>query len=63
MSPFAQDRRWMLTGEDTPWHPTMRLFRQPEPGDWSAVVEKIKRELTQIVKKRQQLSGPRDQKL
>ncbi|MEA3360400.1 MAG: hypothetical protein U9R17_13480, partial [Thermodesulfobacteriota bacterium] len=49
--PFAPDWRWMLKREDTPWYPTMRLFRQPEPGDWGTVVEKIRRELTQIVNK------------
>jgi hypothetical protein len=32
------DWRWMEGREDTPWYPTMRLLRQPRPGDWSAVV-------------------------
>lgn len=29
--------RWMLGRDDSPWYPTMRLFRQPRPGDWPAV--------------------------
>ncbi len=36
--PFAPDWRWMLGRDDSPWYPTMRLFRQPRPRDWSAVV-------------------------
>ena len=31
---FAPDWRWLLGRDDTPWYPTMRLFRQPEPNDW-----------------------------
>jgi tetratricopeptide (TPR) repeat protein len=36
--PFSPDWRWMFEREDTPWYPTMRLFRQPAPGDWDSVV-------------------------
>ncbi|HBE42257.1 MAG TPA: hypothetical protein DDW27_13815, partial [Bacteroidales bacterium] len=43
--PFAPDWRWMLNREDSPWYPTMRLFRQPSPGDWESVMEKLKEEL------------------
>lgn len=39
--PFAPDWRWLLDREDSPWYPTMRLFRQPKPGDWQCVVEKV----------------------
>jgi hypothetical protein len=35
------DWRWMLAGETTPWYPTMRLFRQAQPGDWSGVIERV----------------------
>lgn len=31
------DWRWLQDRNDTPWYPTMRLFRQTEPGDWQAV--------------------------
>lgn len=40
--PFAPDWRWLLERRDTPWYPTMRLFRQPRRGDWSAAVDKLK---------------------
>jgi TPR repeat/Glycosyltransferase family 9 (heptosyltransferase) len=40
--PFAPDWRWLLEREDSPWYPTMRLFRQPRFGDWDAVVERVR---------------------
>jgi Tfp pilus assembly protein PilF len=40
------DWRWMLGRDDSPWYPTMRLFRQPRPGDWPAVFERIAAALT-----------------
>lgn len=36
---FAPDWRWMLGRQDSPWYPTLRLFRQPRIGDWTAVIE------------------------
>ncbi len=33
--------RWMLDREDSPWYPTMRLFRQTKRGDWDGVFEAI----------------------
>ncbi|MGA3012335.1 MAG: tetratricopeptide repeat-containing glycosyltransferase family protein [Terracidiphilus sp.] len=44
--PFMPDWRWLLDREDCPWYPTMRLFRQPEIGDWQSVVERIQRALS-----------------
>ena len=35
--PFVPDWRWMLERGDTPWYPTMRLFRQQTHGDWPGV--------------------------
>ena len=37
------DWRWMLEREDTPWYPSMRLFRQNETRDWSGVFPKLDR--------------------
>ena len=39
--PFAPDWRWQLACTDSPWYPTMRLFRQPEAGAWNAVVRDV----------------------
>jgi hypothetical protein len=37
----APDWRWMLDRPDSPWYPTMRIFRQPRPGDWEAVLRQV----------------------
>jgi len=42
------DWRWLLDREDTPWYPTMRLFRQRRLGDWSEVFERMAAELARI---------------
>jgi tetratricopeptide (TPR) repeat protein len=44
--PFAPDWRWMLNREDSPWYPTVRLFRQAKPGDWAGVLQKVHDSLT-----------------
>lgn len=33
--------RWLLEREDSPWYPGLRQFRQPRPGDWDSVLEKV----------------------
>lgn len=42
------DWRWLLHGDDTPWYPTMRLFRQHAPGDWRGVLKDIANQLRPI---------------
>jgi hypothetical protein len=43
--PLAADRRWLLERDDSPWYPTMRLFRQKKSGDWRGVFDRIALEL------------------
>ena len=46
MLPHASDWRWLEKRGDSPWYPTMRLFRQPAPGDWKRVVHAVCAALT-----------------
>ncbi len=39
--PFAPDWRWLLNREDSPWYPSIRIFRQQRPYDWSGVIERV----------------------
>jgi len=39
LMPYTPDWRWLQERTDTPWYPLMRLFRQPQPGDWESVME------------------------
>ncbi len=43
--PFVTDWRWLVERDDSPWYPTLRLFRQSEPGNWPAVIENVRRHL------------------
>ena len=47
--PFAPDWRWMLGRADSPWYPTMKLFRQEEWGDWNSVLRNVTEELRALV--------------
>jgi tetratricopeptide (TPR) repeat protein len=44
--PFAADWRWLLHRPDSPWYPSMRLFRQDRPGAWDSVFVRIVEQLT-----------------
>jgi tetratricopeptide (TPR) repeat protein len=44
--PFAADWRWLEKRGDSPWYPTLRLFRQPNRGDWHSVIENIQAEIS-----------------
>jgi tetratricopeptide (TPR) repeat protein len=51
--PLVPDWRWLLDREDSPWYPTMRLFRQKKVGEWGAVFRHIEEAL------RERLGAPR----
>ncbi|MBL1174304.1 FkbM family methyltransferase [Pantanalinema sp. GBBB05] len=46
---YVADWRWLLDRPDSPWYPTMRLFRQPQPGDWQTVFQHIMTALQQTI--------------
>ena len=39
--PHVPDWRWLLDRTDSPWYPTLRLFRQKSPGNWTTVFQEI----------------------
>ena len=43
--PFAPDWRWMIDRDDSPWYPTMRLFRQPQPQCWDGAMDRLEHAL------------------
>jgi tetratricopeptide (TPR) repeat protein len=47
--PYTPDYRWLLDRDDSPWYPTMRLFRQNETRDYDEVVERMRTELSAII--------------
>jgi hypothetical protein len=42
MLPHVPDWRWLLDRDDSPWYPSVRLFRQTVPGDWPGVIDRIR---------------------
>jgi hypothetical protein len=47
--PYVPDWRWLLERSDSPWYPTMRLFRQKVAGDWAGVFEEVGAALRALV--------------
>jgi hypothetical protein len=46
--PTDADWRWMRERSDSPWYPTMRLFRQPAPGRWDLVIDELNIQLAAL---------------
>jgi Glycosyltransferase family 9 (heptosyltransferase) len=56
--PFHCDWRWMIDRPDSPWYPSMRLFRQAKPDAWQAVIEEVALALEQLTARRYSQSLP-----
>lgn len=52
MLPNPADWRWMMNRTDSPWYPTMRLFKQPTPGDWESMIKDVAEELKKHISKK-----------
>ncbi|MBF0124016.1 MAG: tetratricopeptide repeat protein [Magnetococcales bacterium] len=50
--PFIAEWRWLVDRDDSPWYPTLRLFRQRRQGDWGEVIERVAQAL--VVEQRRQ---------
>jgi protein O-GlcNAc transferase len=59
--PHVADWRWFLDRTDSPWYPTMRLFRQTAKGDWHEVIRCVLAELKMMAENQMhlELSGPK----
>lgn len=49
LTPFSPDWRWMFGRDDSPWYPSMRLFRQTKERDWAGVFQRVKEKLTNAI--------------
>lgn len=58
LCPYALDWRWLRDREDTPWYPTMRLFRQEKPRTWERVLARTSAELARVAAGERQLLLP-----
>src|SRR5206468_2665703 len=59
--PLTHDWRWLLGRSDSPWYPTMRLFRQERLGQWDDVIEKAAQSIRATTKPLAALGSPRCQ--
>lgn len=48
--PFSSDWRWMLNTDDTPWYPSVKLFRQNATCDWDSVLNNIRKDISNFFK-------------
>jgi len=50
--PYVPDYRWLLDRDDSPWYPTVRLFRQTETRDYASVLDRVRAALQTLISAR-----------
>ncbi len=60
--PFAPDWRWLLERSDSPWYPSMQIFRQKQPGDWGEVLLRVQEalDIQPVTNKKSFEAAPKD---
>ena len=46
--PFTPDFRWLLKRDDSPWYPSVKLYRQEKKGNWETIIDKVKKDLINL---------------
>jgi Flp pilus assembly protein TadD len=52
MIAFSPDWRWLLGRDDSPWYPSVRLYRQPAPGHWDSVIARLAADVADAARRR-----------
>jgi tetratricopeptide (TPR) repeat protein len=48
--PYSPDWRWLLDIENSPWYPSIKIYRQPSRGDWDSVIQRVSQDLIEYSK-------------
>jgi tetratricopeptide (TPR) repeat protein len=56
--PYTPDYRWLLDRDDSPWYPSMRLFRQTETREYESVLDRVRTELLKLIAVRESADQP-----
>ena len=59
--PSPPDWRWMLEREDSPWYPSVRLFRQQRAGEWGVVIARVAAALSEFMTEKDEAARAREQ--
>jgi len=52
MLPFSPDWRWLINRDNSPWYPSLRLYRQPAPSNWDRVIARVAADLAGLAAER-----------
>lgn len=59
--PYLPDWRWLLNRDDSPWYPSMKLFRQEKPGDWNSLFDEVEMEFSNwVLNKKNEVNNARN---